>query len=176
MDWIATIGIPVVGVGLSAFVAYHVAHLTTAAEEQKGKALLQNLAQRYFISLINSFDPNTRQVKTDTLSKKQYLSELDSILTDFSLLSSNPFYVRFVATTPLAAKCLVQARRERVEHDHTDVFALNIGTAKGFALMYREARKGTKTKLPIEDVIEWVEGYNVEQGAGGNALPRVPQL
>lgn len=163
--------IAIVGVVASVFVAYHVAHKATRAEEEKGKAMLQNFAQRYFISMLNSFDHTTNQLKTDRLTKRQYIAELDAILNDFGTLSSNPFYIRFLTKTPFAAKCLVQARRERIEHDETESFALNIGTAKGFALMYRESRKGLKEKQLIEPIIEWVEKLNVEQGAGGNWLP-----
>ncbi len=86
-----------------------------------------------------------------------YIAELDSILTDFTLLATNPFYVRFLSTEPLATKCIVQARRERIKHELSPEFALNIETAKGFALIYRASKSKAKHNLPFEEIIEWVE-------------------
>ncbi len=146
-----------IGVVASVFVAYHVAQRATRAEEEKGKAFLKHLSQRYFMSFLNTFDRETNQIRNDSLSKAQYLAELDSILEDFSTLATNPFYVRLLAREPLATKCLVQARRERIEHQLSSTFALNIGTAKGFAVMYRAATSGSKEPSPIEEIVKWVE-------------------
>jgi hypothetical protein len=154
---IATIVIPILGIIVSAFVANYVAIRAIKAEEDKGRALLENLCQRYFISLHNSFDQATNQIKNDALSKKQYVAELEAILTDLSVLSSNPFYIRFLRSSPLSSKCLVQARRELVEHAMRTDFALNLETAKGFASMYRESRKGISGRPLIEDLVEIIE-------------------
>ena len=157
MNIIKDIVIPLLSVIVSAFVAYRVAIMATKAEEDKGKALLENLCNRYFISLSNSFDGSTKQIKTDPLTKKQYIAELEAIISDLSGLSTNPFYIRFLRSSPYSAKHLVQVRRELVEHDANPSFVLNLGTAKGFASMYRECRKGLAERQPIEDIIEIIE-------------------
>lgn len=149
--------IPVMSVILSGLVAYYVADRTVQAELKKGRVLLQSLAQRYFISFVNCFDQSNGQIKTDHFSKKQHIAELESIIDDFSHLSTNSFYQRMIDETPHLVKSQVFARRELVEHQENPNFALNIGTAKVFAELYRESRKGKSERLPIEDVVERVE-------------------
>lgn len=149
--------IPVLGVILSGLVAYYVADRAVQAEIKKGRVLLQSLAQRYFISFWNCFDMSNGNIKNDSLSKSQHMAELQSIVDDFSQLTTNSFYQRMIDRTPHLVKTQVFARRELINHKEVPNFALNIDTAKVFAELYRESRRGKDERLPIEDIIEKVE-------------------
>lgn len=149
--------IPVSGVILSGLIAYYVADRAVQAEIMKGRVLLQSLAQRYFISFLNCFDMSSGNIKNDSFSKAQHMAELQSIVDDFSQLTTNSFYQRMIDRSPHLVKTQVFARRELIEHKQSPNFSLNIGTAKVFAELYRESRRGKNERLPIEDVIEKVE-------------------
>ena len=169
---ITEIIIPIIAVIASCFVAYHVARIATVAEEKKGMALLNAICQRYLISFFNSYDQEKEMVKSDAISKAQHMAELSSLLADLSSLSSNPFYVRLLTSEPSAALCMVQARRELVEHHHADYFAMNSGTAKNFLKLYHKSKNSKHTTTGFGEIVAWIEKtVNAEQGAAANPYP-----
>ena len=154
--------IPLLTILLSTSIAYSVVRRAINDELKKGRVLLQTFAQRYFISFQDCFDTATGHIRNYELSKSQHMAELEAILMDFSVLTTNAFYQKLIEETPRLIECQVAARRELMEHKHNSNFALNIDTAKDFAKLYRESRKSKHKRLPIEDVIEKVEAKDAQ--------------
>jgi len=116
----------------SALISFLVAWVTVRAEESKGRALLYSLTCRFFIASFNSIDPQTNQLKSNPLEKIMYQAELEAILNDFSAISTNSVFVRFLSRNELGPQMMVQIRRELEEHKESSAFAMNQGTIQHF--------------------------------------------
>ena len=150
----------------SGLIAFLVAWVTVRAEESKGRAALYLLCCRFFIAAFNTMDHNTKQIKQDDLSKDQYENELESILSGLLALSSNPYFVRFIARNEFTAQMLIQIRIELREHRASQSLALNQGTIQHFIDTFNWCnkhpwgltfRKHKKTKELVEYFDSWLK-------------------
>lgn len=142
---------------ISYFVAQKIAQNTVDGEKRKGRAMLMSAIDSFFINVVNSVDKNNN-VKVDSLSKKQYVNELQSILSNLNLISSNPYFIKLIEDNEFVPKILVQVRREICEHENSDKFALNCGTIKEMIKLYKWCRKDIKkennARKEIDHIVE----------------------
>lgn len=132
---------------------------TNYVEKNKGKALVLNLTERYFLALYNTLEYPKGNVKTDPLTKAQYIAELESVVNDFSKLYTNVFIEQLTSNNelPIVAHCHLCARRELTGNKENENFIILLDTGKAFAKLYRKAKKEKKQNRVIEEIIEKIE-------------------
>jgi hypothetical protein len=148
----------------SGLISFLVAWATVRAEESKGRAALYLLCCRFFIAAFNTMDQNTKEIKNDPLSKDQYENELESILHGLLALSSNPYFVRFIARNEFTAQMLIQIRIELRQHRASQSLALNQGTIQHFIETFRWCKKNPwgltfRKHKKTEELVEYFDSF-----------------
>ena len=106
-NWIAIIGLV-----LSIIIAYFTAKATIESEKRKGKQIILELIEKYLISFISSWDYQTLTLKTDDISKEQYLRIVEIIESEFKDLTCNPYYLDLAFKFPKLTMLQVHLSRE----------------------------------------------------------------
>lgn len=140
-DVVKDVLIPVASILISVVVAYLTAVYALRRETKQGKLRLLELVRRYFLNVFNAFDQDSNRIKKDALSKKMYVEELRSILKELGDLVAHPYFTVLVARYPLLSKLLIQSRREILEHESNDLFAVNVGTMTEFWRLHQVLRQ-----------------------------------
>jgi hypothetical protein len=155
--------IPLVSILASIIVAYLTALYTIRREARQGRLRMLELVRRYFLNVLNAFDPHTKQIKQDPLSKRMYVEVLKDIFNELSDLVAHPYFSVLVARYPLLSKLLVQVRRELVEHDVQTLFAINVGTMAEFWQLHVILKKDMP-KIMNSDLDKTIIGIASRQG------------
>lgn len=130
-NWIAIIGLI-----LSAIIAYLTAKATIDSEKRKGKQIILELIKKYLISFNSSWDMQTKTLKTDAITKEQYLRVIEIIESEFNELTSNPYYLDIAYKFPKLTMLQVYISREIAESRNSTTFALNKETLRYLFELY----------------------------------------
>jgi hypothetical protein len=144
--WIAILGIVV-----SAIVAYFTAKETINAEKRKGKLIILELIKKYLISFNSSWDKNTNQLKTDNITKEQYLRVIEVIESEFKDLTGNPYYLDLAFKFPNLTMLQVYISREIAELRNQPNFALNKETMRFIFQLYSLVKGNMRKKYFTKD-------------------------
>ncbi len=142
--------IPVVTILMSVVIAYFTATYTVQREYNHGRLRLLELTRRYFINVLNAFDPGSNQIKQDELSKRMYMEELRSVLKELGELIAHPYFATLIVKYPLLSKALILTRREIVEHEFQTSFSVNSGTMTEFYRLHQILQKDLPKKTNAE--------------------------
>jgi len=105
-----------------------------------------------------------------------YIAELEAILKDFTGISTNPIFIRFIARNELAPKMMVQIRRELEEHKASKTFAMNFGTIEHFITTFDWCKKWPwgfwlRKHKHTEELVDFFREFlknNSQQNSGAN--------
>jgi len=139
--WIAIIGIVI-----SAIIAYFTTKVTISAERRKGRLILLELIKQYLISFNSCFDVQTKALKTDKITKEQYLRMIEIIESEFKELISNPYYLDITYKYPTLTMLQVSFSREIAEWRISDMFGLKEETFRLMVELYSHLKKDMKKK------------------------------
>lgn len=139
--WIALTGIVI-----SAVIAYFTAKATISAERRKGRLILLELIKQYLISFNSCFDIPTKSIKTDRITKEQYLRMIEIIESEFRELISNPYYLDITFKYPTLTMLQVSFTREIAELENSDVFGLKEETFRLMLQLYSRLKKDMRKK------------------------------
>lgn len=98
----------------SIITAYFTATYARRKEEAHGQYRLVDIARRYLLNLINSFDGNGKTIKTQA-AFDAYVAELEAIVRHLDELLGNAYVGELLVEDPHISKFLIQIRRELVE-------------------------------------------------------------
>ena len=136
--------IAIIGIVISAIIAYFTARATIYVEKRKGKLIILELIKKYLISFNSSWDKN--QLKTDNITKEQYLRVIEVIETEFKVLTSNSYYLDLVSKFPDLTMLQVYISREIAELRNTTNFALNKETLRYVFRLYSFVKGNMRNK------------------------------
>jgi len=95
MEIFKDIIIPVFSVIASLIIAYYTAVFVYKKQFEDGKIQVLEILKRYIINVQNNYTPGPNaQVKTTTLDRQFYLTELKSIYADIKQLLGNPILIK----------------------------------------------------------------------------------
>ena len=139
--WIAIIGIII-----SAIIAYITTKATINREKRKGKLIILELIKQYLINYNSSWDIATKKVKTDNVSKEQYVRVLEIIEKEFLELVNNPYYLGIVYKYPKLTQLQTYISREIAELSVSNNFGLNNETLRLIFELFDILKKDIKKK------------------------------
>lgn len=155
--------ISVISIIISVIVAYFTTRITLEKEKNTGKIRLLEIVKKYYISVHNSFDSNTKQIIDNAISKEQYLRVLENIELELSNLISNDYYTKLLLNYPDLTMLHIQVSREIAEQRNNTKFGLNPGTAKQMYNLYVAIKKNISHRLlktKLKETCNLIEGYN----------------
>lgn len=104
--------ITVIGVILSAIIAYLVTNWKINSDKRKSKVIILRLIYKYIISFDSCFDQEAKILRRDQLTKKQYVRILQQVESGLIDLGTNPYYRDLVYQFPKMLKFEVSISRE----------------------------------------------------------------
>ena len=164
-NWIAIIGLL-----LSAVIAYITTKATIYSEKRKGKQIILELIKKYLISFNSSWDKITKTLKTDAITKEQFLRVVEIIESEFKELTSNPYYLDITYKFPKLTILQVYISREIAENRNATTFALNKETIRHLFELYAIVKADLNKKnfkegghyFELDKLIgEWKEILNI---------------
>lgn len=117
----ANIIVSLLGIVISAIVAYYTSTNVFARKYHEGKIRIFDLTHRYFYVMYNSFDHRTRELKTDKESTDIYIFGIQSIYDDLQSLMENPFMHTiikknlYLSSLPYRLGCAIVGSKEQQE-------------------------------------------------------------
>jgi len=131
-NWIA-----IIGLFLSAIIAYVTTKATINSEKRKGRKIILELIKKYLINFNSSWDTQTTTLKTDLVAKEQYLRVVEIIESEFKDLTNNPYYLDIIYKFPDLTMLQVYISREIAEIRNSETFALNKETLRYLFALYK---------------------------------------
>jgi hypothetical protein len=144
MDTLEKIIIPLIGIVVSAAVAFLTTIQVLKKELNNGKVLLLEIIKRYIINVTNSLNVKDLpvEVKKDKESKLYYLSELDSIDKDLGELFTNPLLIKIFKKHTDLTMLAVSLRRELVYLKQNEtILSINQDTLRYFLKLFDVVKK-----------------------------------
>ena len=162
--------IAIIGIIVSAIVAYFTAKFTIGLERKKGKLIIIELVIKYIANFNSCWDLQTGKLKTDEISKLQYLRVMESIESGLNQLTSNPYYLDLIYEYPKLTMLKVYITREIAQTINSNDFALNEGTLKNVFTLYemlkpdfkkKDFRKGGRFFYIENLVVDWKKSWGI---------------
>lgn len=150
----ANIIVSLLGIVISAIVAYYTSTNVFARKYHEGKIRIFDLTHRYFYVMYNSFDHRTRVLKTDKESTDIYIFGIQSIYDDVKSLMENPFMYTilkknlFISSLPYLLGCTLVSSKEQQEPCITkELIDLFIKLSTTTSNLYKEDEWKTNEEL-----------------------------
>jgi len=110
------------------------------------------LIKKYLISFENSWNFETRQLKTGATAKEQYLRVVEIIESEFKDLTSNPYYLDLLYKYPDLTMLQVYISREIAESRISTEFKLNKGTLSKALDLYAIVKADLPKRISEKEV------------------------
>lgn len=129
--------IPFLSALVSAAIAYFTTAYTIHRARNQGRLILLELVRRFFINVRVAFDPETQEIRSGPMYKKFYVEELKCIIKTLEKSLENPYFLVLISRYPTISMLLIQSRRELIEHEASESFALNPSTINEFSKLHQ---------------------------------------